>query len=103
MAILEFPGKNISEVKIQRDVVFEYMPTDDAGIVIWETKGVYDVQVHGHGNIYKLTETKNQELAYGCQRLAKELLESGAKVVITGANTAKIGNLEERLRKYGKK
>lgn len=99
MVILIVPGDYTGKrYKVKKDIVFTYQPTNDVQIGVWKHKD-YQVQVSGHGNVYTIAHTETPELAYASQRAAKKLLDSGAKVVITGLTTAKIEKLEDKLKK----
>jgi hypothetical protein len=91
----------ISETKVKRPIIFSYQPTE-VRVGIWEYEGNYQIQVHGHGHIYTIATTETTQIAYETQKQAKQLLEKGAEIIITGAVTAKIGSLEELLKKQNK-
>ena len=101
--MLQVPGENISSVKLyNKKINFRYEPTDDARLGIWHNGGNYTVQVTGYGYVYGLASTQTAEIAYSVQKKARELLNKGADVVITGLGTARLESLEDKLKKKTK-
>ena len=99
MVLLHVPGQMISDTKVKKPTIFCYEPAKETRVGIWEHQGEYKVQVYGNSYVYTIATTQTPDLAYGMQKQAKQLLEKGKSVIITGPGTARIESLEEILEK----